>query len=98
VQTCSKCQEQSPDMATHCANCHSNLSEWSTTAVALKKYQENPRVKYVLIAVSHDSCPACQEAEGSYDKFEAPKVPIEGCSHALGCRCFYQPFLDDIYP
>jgi hypothetical protein len=25
-------------------------------------------------------------------------LPVEGCSHALGCRCFYQPVLDEIYP
>ena len=98
MQTCSICQSQSPDSATHCLNCQSDLGETSTTAVALKKFQDNERVQYVRISVSGDCCPACREMEGAYDKNEAPKLPVEGCSHPNGCRCFYQPFLDDIYP
>ena len=67
-------------------------------AVALKKYQTNPRVKYVRIVVSDEACPACQAMEGAYPKDGAPPLPVEACSHPLGCRCFYLPFLTDIYP
>ena len=98
MQICSNCQTQSPDSVTICPNCQSDLNELSTTAVALKNFQDNPRVRYVRITVSDNCCPACREAEGAYDKNEATKIPVDGCSHSLGCRCFYTPSLDDIYP
>jgi hypothetical protein len=98
VQTCSKCHAQSPDVVKHCINCDANLDEWSETAVALRRIQDNPRVIYVRISVADDCCPACWQAEGAYAKHQAPKLPIEGCSHEFGCRCFYQPVLDSIYP
>ncbi len=98
MQTCSKCNTQSSDMVTHCPNCGSDLSEFSKTAVARRRYQENPRVQYIRVVVAADSCPACQQVEGAYAKGECPELPVETCSHSLGCRCFYQPFLNDIYP
>lgn len=98
MQTCSKCSTQSPDNATLCVKCGADLSECSQTSVALKQFEKNPRVKYVRVVVDHDCCPACQDAEGAYQKGQTPKLPIEGCSHHLGCRCFYQPFLDELYP
>jgi len=98
VQTCSKCHVQSPDSANNCIQCGSDLSEWSETTVALKQLQANARVIYVRISVAGDCCPACRQAEGAYAKESAPKLPIEGCSHSRGCRCFYQPVLDVIYP
>mgnify|MGYP000399417126 CR=1 FL=1 len=98
MQTCTKCYSQSPDTATNCINCQADLSEYSTTAVALKKFQQNPRVRYVRLVVAQDCCPACREVEGAYAKDEVPSLPVESCSHELGCRCFYQPFLNDIYP
>jgi len=98
MQTCTICQTQSPDSALVCPKCHADLSEWSATSVALKSYIENPRVKYIHVMVMGDCCPACQEAGKAYEKDKAPRLPIEGCSHGLGCRCFYQPFLIEIYP
>jgi hypothetical protein len=98
VQTCSNCHAQSPDSVDECLNCGADLSKYSETAVSLMRIKENPRVIYVRISVAEDCCPACRQAEGAYDKDEAPKLPIEGCSHGLGCRCYYQPVLDDIYP
>lgn len=98
MQLCSKCQTQSPDSANQCVKCHAELSEYSETAMALKRMQSNPRVKYVRIVVNDACCPACREAQGAYEKEKAPRLPVEGCSHSLGCRCFYQPFLNDIYP
>ena len=65
---------------------------------ALQKFQENPRVINVRLIVAADCCPACAAYEGTYDKFKVPQLPIEGCSHPYGCRCFYQPMLNTIYP
>ncbi len=98
MQICSKCQVQSSDEAETCPNCGADLSIWSETAMALKRMQENPRVSYVRLAVSQDCCPACRKLEGSYAKDAPPKLPVRSCSHALGCRCFYEPVLEEIYP
>jgi hypothetical protein len=98
VQICTKCYFQSPDTAAQCVNCQADLSEYSVTAVALKHFQENSRVRYVRLVVSDTCCPACREMEGAYAKDEVPPLPVEGCSHPNGCRCFYQPFLDVIFP
>ena len=98
MQTCAKCQTQSPDEATHCGHCGADLGEFSTTVVALRRLQSNPRVTTIRVVVAHDACPACQAMEGTYAKELAPTLPVRGCSHALGCRCFYQPFLAEIFP
>lgn len=98
MQTCSKCNALSPDEAKYCGNCDADLSEYSTTTVARKRFQSNPRVKTVRVSVMHDACPACKEIEGAYDKDALPALPVEGCSQKNGCRCFYQPVLDVIYP
>ena len=98
MQTCKKCNNQSPDTARLCSNCNADLSEWSETVVALKRIQENSRVIYVRISVSQDCCPICRQAEGAFAKESAPKLPIEGCSNGLGCRCYYQPVLEHVFP
>lgn len=98
MQTCTKCSAQSPDEEAYCVNCHADLSEYSMTSVALKKYQQNPRVRYVRIAVDANCCPACREVYGSYPKDNVPRLPVIECSHPAGCRCFYQPFFDEIFP
>jgi hypothetical protein len=98
VQTCSVCNALSPDTATHCANCQADLTELSSAAVALKRFQANPRVRHVILQVMDNCCPTCAAAQGAYPKDQAPRLPVEGCSHELGCRCFYQPELSDIYP
>lgn len=98
MQTCTVCNAQSPDTATRCARCDSDLSRFSATAVALERFRSNPRVRMIRIMAMQDACPACQEVSGTYPKESAPTLPVEGCSHGLGCRCFYQPFLDEIYP
>lgn len=98
MQVCSVCSAQNPDEASHCANCNADLSQLSTAAVALKRFVENPRVRYVRIEVSPDCCPACRELAGAYPKDKVPKLPVEECSHNNGCRCFYQPFLTEIFP
>jgi len=98
VQICSKCQNQSPDTVDQCLNCQADLKEWSTINISLKRMQENYRISYVRISVAGDCCPACRQVEGAYAKDSVPRLPVEGCSHALGCRCNYQPVLEHIYP
>jgi hypothetical protein len=98
VQICSRCYVQSPDSATQCVNCQADLRENSKIAVALKRFRSNPRVMNLRLVVSHDCCPACREVEGTYEKEQVPSLPVSGCSHPLGCRCFYEPMLTEIYP
>jgi hypothetical protein len=98
VQTCSVCNAQSPDTATLCENCQADLTRLSLTSVALKRFQDNPRVQHVILSVMDGACPACKELQGAHPKDQAPRLPVEGCSHELGCRCFYQPVLSEIYP
>ncbi len=70
-----------------------------TTAIdALKHFQNNPRVRTIRLITHADCCPVCASFEGTYDKEEVPPLPIEGCSNPNGCRCFYEPMLNIIYP
>lgn len=98
MQTCSRCSTQSPDQAAICPNCGANLKQYSLSAVSLQKFRDNPRVNTLRLVVAHDCCPACQALEGTYTKEKVPTLPVEGCSHANGCRCFFEPMLDEIYP
>lgn len=52
----------------------------------------------IRLIVAADACPACKGAEGEYEKDKIPDLPTRGCSHALGCRCFYAPALTETYP
>ena len=83
---------------THESTPSSEETSLSDQAVALEKFRKNSRVQYVRIVVSNDCCPACRELEGAYEKDAAPELPEEACSHPMGCRCFYLPFLTEIYP
>ncbi len=98
MQICSRCQTSNLDSALLCSNCKADLSDWSVSAIALKEMRDNQRVSHIRVSVSGDCCPACSEAEGVYRKEEVPQLPIMGCSHNLGCRCFYMPVLDELYP
>ena len=98
MQTCSRCNATSPDTATNCLNCKSELSEYSTTAVALKNFRTNPRVTAIRINVSENACPLCYESRGTFSKDAVATLPHEGCSHTNGCRCTYEPILGEIYP
>jgi hypothetical protein len=98
VQTCSLCHSQSPDTTIVCSSCQADLSLYSETAVSLQRIQENSRISSARIAVSNDCCPACRQVEGVYEKERILHLPVEGCSHPLGCRCYYQPILDVLFP
>lgn len=65
---------------------------------ALKRMQDNPRVSKIVVVVPADACPACMEVFGTYAKDQVPQLPMDVCTHPMGCRAFYQPFLDEIYP
>ena len=52
----------------------------------------------VRILASRDSCPVCKAFEGAYEFDKVPELPLEGCSHPLGCRCHYEPVLDKFGP
>ena len=95
MQTCSVCNASSPDNALTCVHCGVKLSEFSVTSVALKHLQENPRVRLIRISVAGDACPHCYELLKTYSKNKVPRLPHEGCSNANGCRCFYEPVLED---
>lgn len=98
MQTCTRCQAQSPDDARRCLRCGADLSQESATAVALARLRASKRVARIRLVVAPDCCPACQSVEGTYEKDQVPQLPVRGCSHALGCRCFYAPALSEIYP
>jgi hypothetical protein len=95
VQTCSKCNASSPDTAAVCVNCNADLREFSATAVALKHLQANPRVRAIRVTVANDACPHCYELLRTYKNDEVPVLPHPGCSHENGCRCFYEPVLEE---
>jgi hypothetical protein len=72
--------------------------ENSEAAKALERMQQNPRIKYIVVCVPEDACPACQNLTGTYPKDQVPPLPYEECSHPLGCRSYYIPYLDEVFP
>lgn len=98
MQTCTLCNHENSDIARYCDSCGADLEEYSNFAVTLKKFRENPRVRGVRVAVHEDACPACQQVRGSYPLDHAPRLPVKGCSNPQGCRCFYVPWLEQIFP
>ena len=98
MQTCGVCSKQSPDHITVCPRCSSDLREKSLTALALTKLKANDRVSLVRVSVGDNCCPACAAVQGAHPKDQVPALPVEGCSHVNGCRCFYEPVLTEIFP
>ena len=98
MRNCTLCRAQSPDTASECVGCGADLARHSATAVALRQLQGNDRVSRVRLIVADDGCPACRGAEGEFRKPVVASLPVAGCSHPQGCRCFYQPALVEIYP
>jgi hypothetical protein len=95
MQTCTKCNASSPDDSLTCDNCKSDLSEFSAASVALKHLQANPRVRAIRVSVANDACSYCNEQMDTYPKDQVPNLPHTGCSHENGCRCFYEPVLEE---
>ena len=77
-----------------------SADQWASSSAAqvLARLQANPRVKYIVLAVPADACPVCQELAGTYPKERAPHLPVDLCSHPLGCCAYYIPYLDEIFP
>ena len=98
MQTCGVCSKQSADHFTTCPRCSSDLREKSLTALALTKLKANDRVSLVRVSVGDNCCPACAAVQGAHPKDQVPALPVEGCSHVNGCRCFYEPVLTEIFP
>ena len=98
MQTCGVCNLQSQDSISACPRCGSNLREKSMTALALRKMQANDRVSLIRVSVAGDCCPACGAVQGAHPKENVPALPVEGCSHAHGCLCYYEPVLTEIFP
>jgi len=72
--------------------------ETSEAAKSLERMRANPRIKYIVVCVPEDACPACQNLTGTYPKDQVPRLPYAECSHPLGCRSYYVPYLDEIFP
>jgi hypothetical protein len=72
--------------------------ETSPAAQSLERMIANPRIKFIVVVVPEDACPACQNLTGTYSKDQVPHLPYEECSHPLGCRSYYLPYLDEIFP
>jgi hypothetical protein len=72
--------------------------EKSNAAQVLARLQANPRVKSIVLAVPSDACPVCQKLAGTYRKDQVPPLPVGVCSHPLGCRAYYLPDLEEIFP
>lgn len=72
--------------------------ETSEAAKSLERMRANPRIKFIVVCVPEDACPACQNLTGTYPKDQVPRLPYEQCSHPLGCRSFYVPYLDEVFP
>ncbi len=75
-----------------------DMWESSEAFASLQRMRANPRIKYIVVVVPEDACPACQNLTGTYPKDEVPPLPLEECSHTLGCRSYYLPYLDEIFP
>ncbi len=97
MQTCGVCQLESSDVIKICSRCGADLTTKSLVMLALDRLRANDRVSLIRVSVADNCCSVCAEAQGAYPKSEAPIIPIEGCSHAQGCRCFYEPVLAEIY-
>ena len=65
---------------------------------ALKKLQANDRISKIVLVVPADACPACRDIAGTYEKDETPEIPVDVCTHPLGCRSTYMPFIQELYP
>ena len=98
MQTCGQCNTQAYDAVLTCPKCGADLRTNSVTARARATLQQNERVSLIRISVANDCCPACAAVQGAHPKATVPVLPVEGCSYGLGCRCYYEPVLTEIYP
>ncbi len=98
MPTCAECNAQVDETDTRCPNCGAALDRRAMLNTVLSRFQSNPRVTLVRVSVADDCCPACAAVQGAHPKENAPALPQPSCSSPGGCRCFYEPVLNDIYP
>ena len=99
MRECAVCHTQTEDHITQCPNCGADLRTDSVRARALKQILESPRATHVFIAANAHACPACRNAQGTYEKTGSiPELPIEGCSCVNGCTCRYEPLMVEVGP
>jgi len=96
VYTCPRCGRPIHLPTGDCPYCGAHLD--LTPEDVLRILQANPAVKYVRVIVHGDACAACRYVEGTYPKDQAPTLPVPDCSHPQGCRCTYEPLLEDVFP
>lgn len=93
-----KSDQESQNQSTKLTDRTEEVWETSEAAKSLDRMRANPRIKYIVVFVPEDACPACQNLTGTYPKDQVPRLPYESCSHPLGCRSYYAPYLDEIFP
>ncbi len=96
LNRCPHCLKPIHVPAGDCPHCGAHLD--LTPEQALEILRKNPAVKAIRIIVNRDACAACMYVEGTYPPDQVPLLPVPDCSHPLGCRCYYEPLLDDIFP
>jgi len=96
--TCAVCNSPIPDNASRCPTCGADLGRLMALTSALGRLQANPRVTMVRVSVADDCCPTCAAVQGAYPKEKVPLLPQGACSAPNGCRCYYEPVLNDVYP
>lgn len=94
MRICGKCRRESPDEVTVCPKCGADLATQSTTALTLQRLRDEGRFTEVRILADRNCCPTCRARVAAYPIDAVPALPIEGCSHPVGCRCVYEPVLD----
>jgi hypothetical protein len=98
MPTCAVCNSLVPDNASRGPPGGAARGRPTTLASALARLQANPRVTMVRVSVADDCCPSCAAVQGAYPKEKVPLLPQGACSAPNGCRCYYEPVLNDIYP
>jgi hypothetical protein len=98
VQSGNEGEAKFTDLTFHIKDRSEENWESSSAARSLKRMQENDRIKYVVLITPASACPACQQLAGTYLKDQVPRLPIEYCSEPNGCRSYYLPYLEDLYP
>ena len=93
-----KQDQSSTDTSSPLTDRSADIWETSEAVKSLERMKANSRIKFIVVIVPEDACPACQNLTGTYPKDQVPRLPYEECSHPLGCRSYYAPYLDEIFP
>jgi hypothetical protein len=96
VRICANCRQQVADHVTVCPRCKTDLISGSVGARELARLRADGRIRELRILSDRFCCPTCRDAAQVYPIEQVPLLPLEGCSHAVGCRCSYEPVLDVI--